>query len=122
MTTFRELSEHGLFVDGNWVESKDQDPEGDVRLVQLADIGIGRFRDRSSRFMTTEKAEELRCTFLEPGDLLIARMPDPIGRACIFPGDDRAGGTLVFTVGDNTAEMKVSGPFKNVFLILKKKL
>jgi len=28
----------GVFVDGDWVESKDQDPAGDVRLIQLADI------------------------------------------------------------------------------------
>ena len=33
------LSNNGLFVDGDWVESKDQDENGDVRLTQLADIG-----------------------------------------------------------------------------------
>lgn len=79
----------GIFKDGDWVETKDQDPEGEVRLTQLADVGDGFYRDRSARFMTREKATELRCTFLEPGDLLIARMPDPLGRACIFPGDNR---------------------------------
>lgn len=80
------ISQEGLFADGDWVESKDQDPDGEVRLVQLADIGAGVFINKSSRFMTMEKAKLLRCTFLEPGDILIARMPDPIGRACIFPG------------------------------------
>jgi type I restriction enzyme S subunit len=79
----------GKFADGDWVETKDQDPGGDVRLTQLADIGEGAFRDRSSRFMTSEKAAELGCTFLVPGDVLVARMPDPLGRACIFPGDHR---------------------------------
>ena len=59
---------------------------GDVRLVQLADIGDGQFRDRSARFLTSEKAAELHCTFLRPGDVLVARMPDPLGRACLFPG------------------------------------
>src|SRR5437763_3813608 len=33
------------------------------------------FLNRSHRFLTFEKARELRCTFLEPGDMLIARMP-----------------------------------------------
>lgn len=80
------LLSDGLFIDGDWIESKDQDPNGEVRLIQLADIGDGVFRDRSSRFLTIEKARELRCTFLEPGDILIARMPDPLGRACLFPG------------------------------------
>lgn len=85
----------GIFSDGDWVESKDQDPSGDVRLVQLADVGDGRYLNRSSRFLTSVKARELRCTYLEPGDLLLARMPDPLGRACIFPGDSRAAVTVV---------------------------
>jgi type I restriction enzyme S subunit len=75
-----------VFVAGDWIESKDQDPDGDVRLIQLADVGIGRFIDKSRRFLTAETAQRLNCTFLERGDILIARMPDSIGRACIFPG------------------------------------
>lgn len=76
----------GLTTDGDWIETKDQDPDGDVRLIQLADIGDGEFRDRSARLVTSETARRLNCTFLEEGDLLIARMPDPLGRACVFPG------------------------------------
>lgn len=85
------ISDDGVFVDGDWVESKDQDPDGEVRLIQLADIGKGVFLDKSSRFLTSAKAEELRCTFLKKGDVLVARMPDPLGRACIFPleGENR---------------------------------
>ncbi len=83
------IASDGIFRDGDWVETKDQDPEGDVRLTQLADIGVGFFRDRSSRFLTSESADRLGCTFLEPADVLIARMPDPLGRACLFPGDPR---------------------------------
>ena len=75
-----------VFVDGDWIESKDQDPNGDVRLIQLADIGVGCFIDKSRRYLTTDAAHRLGCTFLERGDVLIARMPDPIGRACVFPG------------------------------------
>src|SRR5438874_10548639 len=85
----------GLFVDGDWVETKDQDPQGDVRLIQLADVGDGIYRNRSARFLTSAKARELGYTFLKPGDLLIARMPDPLGRACIFPGDAKRSVTVV---------------------------
>lgn len=81
------ISRSGLFSDGDWVESKDQDPEGDVRLIQLADIGVGEFVDKSNRFMTSKRADELKCSYLKAGDILVARMPDPIGRACIFPAD-----------------------------------
>jgi type I restriction enzyme S subunit len=84
-----------VFVDGDWVESKDQDPDGDVRLVQLADVGDGEYINKSDRYLTSAKARALRCTFLEPGDILVARMPDPLGRACIFPGDSKRCVTVV---------------------------
>ncbi len=89
------VGKHGVFVDGDWVESKDQDPNGDVRLIQLADIGDGVYRDKSQRFLTQKKAIELGCTFLKKGDVLVARMPDPLGRACIFPGDMKKSVTVV---------------------------
>ena len=89
------ISADGMFVDGDWVESKDQDPHGAVRLTQLADIGEGLFRDRSNRFLTLDKARKLRCSFLEPGDVLIARMPAPLGRACLYPGSSQPAVTVV---------------------------
>lgn len=85
----------GVFTDGDWVESKDQDENGGVRLIQLADIGDGEYKDKSARFMNSETAEELRCTYIEQGDVLVARMPDPLGRACIFPGDKKKSVTVV---------------------------
>jgi type I restriction enzyme S subunit len=96
MATLPELvGTAGLFSDGDWVETKDQDPLGDVRLIQLADIGEGTFRNRSRRFLRSERAQEMQCTFLRPDDILIARMPDPLGRACMFPGDPRTSITAV---------------------------
>ena len=85
----------GIFADGDWVETKDQDPSGDVRLIQLADIGDGVYLDRSSRFLTAERSRQLKCTYLAQGDVLIARMPDPLGRSCIYPGDPKTSVTAV---------------------------
>jgi type I restriction enzyme, S subunit len=79
------IGDQGLFSDGDWVESKDQDPAGGIRLIQLADIGDGAFVDKSSRFVNHAAFERLKCTALEPGDVLVARMPDPLGRACVLP-------------------------------------
>lgn len=81
--------------DGDWIESKDQDLNGDIRIIQLADVGVGSYRDRSDRFLTKTKATELGCYFLEQNDVLIARLPDPIGRACLFPGDSKPSVTVV---------------------------
>jgi len=89
------LSEADVFVDGDWVESKDQDPDGEVRLVQLADVGDGFYANKSARFLNKPTALRLKCTPLKVGDLLIARMPDPLGRACIFPGDAKECVTVV---------------------------
>lgn len=77
----------GMVTDGDWIESKDQDPGGQIRLVQLADVGDGHFVDKSNRFINHETSERLKCTILREGDVLIARMPDPIGRACLFPSN-----------------------------------
>lgn len=79
------ISRDGLFSDGDWVESKDQDPDGKIRLLQLADIGESTFLDKSRRYVNGEQFERLRCTEVLEGDILIARMPDPLGRACLVP-------------------------------------
>ena len=73
------------FFDGDWVESQDQDPDGDIRLLQLADIGDGTFLDKSNRRINQEAFERLRCREVQAGDILIARMPHPLGRACVLP-------------------------------------
>jgi type I restriction enzyme S subunit len=75
----------GMIADGDWVESKDQDPSGQVRLTQLADVGDGEFRSRSDRWMNDEQASRLNVNYLQAGDLLMARMPDPLGRTCMVP-------------------------------------
>ena len=75
------------FVDGDWIESKDQSNSG-IRLIQLADIGVRSFIDKSRRFISEETLNRLKCFELFAGDILIARMPDPIGRSCILPEID----------------------------------
>ena len=77
--------ENGIFCDGDWIEKKDQDPNGEVRLIQLADIGAGVFLDKSNRFVSDATAERLNCTLLHEGDLLISRLGEPLCKACIFP-------------------------------------
>ena len=79
-----QLSPRSL-SDGDWIETKDQSEDGGVRLIQLADVGAGEFLNKSARYITEETEVRLNCTRLVPGDILIARLPNPIGRACIFP-------------------------------------
>lgn len=79
-----QLSPMSLF-DGDWIESKDQDPSGEIRLIQLGDVGVNEFKDVSTKYINVEAFARLNCTQLMQGDILIARLPSPIGRACIFP-------------------------------------
>lgn len=85
----------GLISDGDWIESKDQDSTGTIRLIQLADIGDGQFLNKSRKFINDATLNRLNCTLLKKGDVLIARMPDPLGRACVFPELDQRAITAV---------------------------
>jgi type I restriction enzyme S subunit len=79
VTTLAEQS--ASLVDGDWIESKDQGG-GDYRLLQVSNIGVGSFRETGNfRYITAQTFERLRCTEIRVGDILISRMPDPIGRA-----------------------------------------
>lgn len=75
-----------VFIDGDWIESKDQSSEG-IRLVQTGNIGFGYFKDKEdkSRFISEETFLRLKCTEILPGDLLVSRLPDPVGKSCIIP-------------------------------------
>src|SRR3954468_12032275 len=74
-----------LFADGDWILSEDLKSGTDVRLLQLGDIGIGRFLDKSSKWISNARCQELGGTQLQEGDVLISRMADPIARACLMP-------------------------------------
>ncbi len=75
----------GTLIDGDWIESKDQSPAGTVRLLQVGNVLRGRLRTAgTARWVTSETVKQLGCTLIALGDILIARMPDPVGRACLI--------------------------------------
>ena len=85
-------NQKALFDDGDWVEAEHITDQG-IRLVQTGNIGIGSFVEKAARKYIYEKSfEKLKCKELEVGDILICRLADPAGRACIFPdiGEHRA--------------------------------
>ena len=72
--------------DGDWIESKDQSLSG-IRLVQTGNVGFGEYLDKSdkSKYVSEETFKRLNCKEVLPGDILVSRLPDPVGRACIIP-------------------------------------
>lgn len=80
-----------LFDDGDWVEAEHITNQG-IRLVQTGNIGIGHFVEKVTRKYIYEKSfEKIKCKELKVGDILICRLAEPAGRACILPdiGEDR---------------------------------
>ena len=74
------------FIDGDWIEAKDQSDSG-IRLIQTGNVGVGTFKDKGdkARYISEDTFNRLNCTEVVEGDILISRLPDPVGRACIIP-------------------------------------
>jgi len=86
ITSVGEAAKDGKgLVDGDWVESKDMDEDGEIQLVQLGHIGEGCFKGEPDRFVNREFVRDEGCTLLSEGDLLISRMQEPILRSCLLP-------------------------------------
>ena len=75
-----------LFADGDWIESKDQAPDG-IRLVQTGNVGFGVYIDKpqNAKYISEATFHRLNCLEIYDGDILISRLPEPAGRACLLP-------------------------------------
>ena len=82
--------------DGDWIESKDQSEEG-IRLVQTGNIGNGIYLEKNDRakYISEYTFDSLKCTEIFEGDVLISRLPSPVGRCCLFPNIDKRAITAV---------------------------
>lgn len=74
----------GLFIDGDWIESKDLADEG-IRYITTGNVGRGVYKEQGSGFISEATFRRLNCTEVLPGDILISRLNSPIARACIVP-------------------------------------
>lgn len=72
------------FVDGDWIESPYITSEG-IRLIQTGNIGLGEYREKGFRYISLATFDAFGCTEFVPGDVLICRLGDPVGRACLAP-------------------------------------
>jgi type I restriction enzyme S subunit len=81
---YMALEECSLFLDGDWIESKDLSDEG-IRYITTGNIGEGIYKEQGAGYITEDKFETLNCTEVFEGDILISRLNLPIGRSCIVP-------------------------------------
>jgi len=79
-----DKSKENSFTDGDWIEAPYIEAEG-IRLIQTGNVGIGEFLDSNKKYISSKTFRVLSCKEVVPGDVLICRLADPIGRACIVP-------------------------------------
>lgn len=80
------------FVDGPFGSNlkSSEYVEAGVRLIQLQNIGEGEWRDDNKKYITPEKFRTLERHGAVAGDIAIAKMAEPVARACIVPDVDDA--------------------------------
>ncbi len=71
---------------GSNLKSSDYVTEEDgIRIIQLQNIGDGEFKNDYKIFTSEEKADELISNNIYPGEIIMSKMGDPVGRACLIP-------------------------------------
>jgi len=74
-------------LDGDWIES-DVIEESGIRYLTSGNVGAGFYKNQGSGYISEKTFRDLHCLKVYPGDLMISRLNEPIGRACIIPQDE----------------------------------
>ena len=77
------IKEKFSFVDGPFgsdLKNEEYQDSG-VPLIQLNNIGVGKHILQNMKYITEEKAESLKRHNIFPGQIIIAKMADPVARA-----------------------------------------
>lgn len=69
---------------GSNLKSSDYVANG-IRIIQLQNIGDGEFIDEYKIYTSEDKADELLSCNIYPGEIILSKMGDPVGRACLIP-------------------------------------
>lgn len=80
--------EEGAFVDGPFgsnLKADEMVEDGYARIIQLQNIRESEFADTNQKYISQEKFKELERHGAQPGDLAIAKMSEPVARACLLP-------------------------------------
>lgn len=72
------------FIDGDWIESGDISSEG-IKYFTTGSVSDGIFKNQEGSFISEKTFMDLNCKYAYGGDLIISRLNEPYGRACIIP-------------------------------------
>jgi type I restriction enzyme S subunit len=65
--------------------------ENGIPIIRLQNIERNRFIEKDIKFISKEKAEELSYHSYNTGDIVLAKLGDPIGKTCIVPDFFKSG-------------------------------
>lgn len=77
-----------LFIDGDWIESKDIYGE-DVYYFTTGNINELYFKDNERTYITEQTFNKLNCTAIAENDILVSRLNVPLCRCCLAPKFDK---------------------------------
>jgi type I restriction enzyme S subunit len=111
-------SEPGMFVDGPFgsnLKASEYVAYG-VPVARIQNVRPNRFDFTDQKFITKDKAEELTRHEYRPGDLLIAKMGDPPGDACVVPPEAGSGVIVADVVRFRGSRSEVDHQYVAYFL------
>ena len=56
-----------------------------VRVIQLQNIGDGKYINKEFVYTSEEKANQLKNCLIYPNEIILAKMAEPVARACLIP-------------------------------------
>ena len=95
VSTLREITTPLTLNDGDWILSKNMTDNGEVKLLQLGSIGNMSYIDKGFKYLTKDTFDELSCTEIFTGYLIINRIISDKMCCCVVPDID---GTIITTV------------------------
>lgn len=111
----RDKSDRYSFTGGPFgsdLKSDDYTDEG-VQIIQLQNIGDGFFNNNYKIYTSEEKADSLVSCNIFPGEIIIAKMAEPLARACKIPNH-----AVRFLMASDGIRLKVdTNKFDNDFVL-----
>src|SRR5690625_1256087 len=100
--------------DGDWIEKEHIFNQGEYRIIQTGNLGVGEFLDKekSVKYFYQKDFEQLKANEIFAGDILISRLAEPAGRAIILPDT----GIRMVTAVDVTV-IRPDENFDSIFLM-----
>ncbi|RXV51242.1 restriction endonuclease subunit S, partial [Enterococcus faecalis] len=74
ITNLQRLTTPITLNDGDWIVSKDMTVAPEIKLIQLGSIGFGKYIDKGFKYITEETFNQLNCTEIHSGYLMVNRL------------------------------------------------